>query len=129
MCMYIYIERDVYIYIYTYTYICIQRGMRYIIYIYIYMRATQYIYIYIYIEIYIILLTRIFCPRRSWRFIGGHTCVRRDNGGICKGAELCGVEGLRTNGVSTNGAAAKIINFDRLGKKARPGSFGKTKVG
>ena len=28
---------------------------------------------------------------------------------------------LRTNGVNTNGAAAKIRNFDRLGKKVRPG--------
>ena len=27
--------------------------------------------------------------------------------------------------VNTNGAAAKVINFDRLGKKVRPGIFGK----
>ena len=36
---------------------------------------------------------------------------------------------LRTNGVDTNGAAAKVMNLDRLGKKVRPGTFGKTKVG
>ena len=36
---------------------------------------------------------------------------------------------LRTNGVNTNGAAAKVMNFDRLGKKVRPGTFGKIKVG
>ena len=36
---------------------------------------------------------------------------------------------LRTNGVNTNGVAAKVINFDRLGKKLRPGTFGKIKVG
>ena len=36
---------------------------------------------------------------------------------------------LRTNGVNTNGAAAKAINFDRLGKKLTPGTFGKIKVG
>ena len=36
---------------------------------------------------------------------------------------------LRTNGVNTNGAAAKVMKFDRLGKKVRPGTFGKTKVG
>ena len=30
---------------------------------------------------------------------------------------------LRTNGLNTNGAAAKIIDFDRLGKKVRPGTF------
>ena len=39
------------------------------------------------------------------------------------------VPGLRTNGVNTNGAAAKVMNFDRLGKKVRPGTFGKIKVG
>ena len=36
---------------------------------------------------------------------------------------------LRTNGVNTNGAAAKVMNFDRLGKKVRHGYFGKIKVG
>ena len=36
---------------------------------------------------------------------------------------------LRTNGVNTNGAAAKVMNFDRLGKKVRPGTFGNMKVG
>ena len=35
----------------------------------------------------------------------------------------------RTNGVDTNRAAAKVMNFDRLGKKVHPGTFGKTKVG
>ena len=28
-----------------------------------------------------------------------------------------------THGVNTNGAAAKVNNFDRLGKKERPGTF------
>ena len=36
---------------------------------------------------------------------------------------------LRTDGVNTNGAAAKVSNFVRLGKKVRPGTFGKLKVG
>ena len=36
---------------------------------------------------------------------------------------------LRTNGVNTNGAGAKVMSFDRLGKKVRPGTFGKIKVG
>ena len=31
--------------------------------------------------------------------------------------------------ISTNGAAAKVMTFDRLGKKVRPGSLGKIKVG
>ena len=36
---------------------------------------------------------------------------------------------LRTNGVNTNGAAAKVTMFDRSGKKVRPGTFGKITVG
>ena len=36
---------------------------------------------------------------------------------------------LRTNGVDTNGVSAKVIFVDRLGKKVRPGTFGKIKVG
>ena len=36
---------------------------------------------------------------------------------------------LRKNGVSTNGAAAKVMNFDRLRKKAHPGTLGKIKAG
>ena len=38
---------------------------------------------------------------------------------------------LRTSGVDSvnaNGAAAKVRDFDTLGKKARPGTFGKIKV-
>ena len=40
-----------------------------------------------------------------------------------------GIGWLRTNGVNTNGAAAKAMNFDRLGKKVHPGTFGKIKAG
>ena len=40
------------------------------------------------------------------------------------GANACW---LRTNGVDTNGAAAEVMHFDRLGKKVRPGTFGKIK--
>ena len=36
---------------------------------------------------------------------------------------------MQTNGVNTNGAAAKVLNFDRLGKKVRSGTFGEIKVG
>ena len=35
---------------------------------------------------------------------------------------------LRTNAVNTNGAAAKIMNFDRLEKKVCPVTFGRIKV-
>ena len=34
-----------------------------------------------------------------------------------------------TNGVNTNGAPAKVMDFDSLGKKARPGTFGKINIG
>ena len=34
----------------------------------------------------------------------------------------------RTNGVNTDGAAATVMSFDRLGEKVRPGTFGKLKV-
>ena len=36
---------------------------------------------------------------------------------------------LRTNGVNTTGAAAKVMSFDRLGKKVRLDTFGKINVG
>ena len=36
---------------------------------------------------------------------------------------------LRTNGVNTNGAAAKVMNFDRVGRQVHPGPFGMIKVG
>ena len=36
--------------------------------------------------------------------------------------------GLRTKGVSTKGAAAKVMKFDSLGKKVRPGTFGDIKI-
>ena len=36
---------------------------------------------------------------------------------------------LRTTGVNTNGAVAKVINYDRLGKKVRPGTPWKINVG
>ena len=36
---------------------------------------------------------------------------------------------LRTIAVNTNGAAAKVMIFAGLGKKVRPGTFGKIKVG
>ena len=36
---------------------------------------------------------------------------------------------LRTNGVNTNGAAAKVMSFDRLGEKVRPGTLGRRLTG
>ena len=42
--------------------------------------------------------------------------------------EAAGNLWLRTNGVNTNEAAAKIVIFDRLGEKLHPGTFGKIQV-
>ena len=39
-------------------------------------------------------------------------------------ASVVGTDWLRTNGVNTNGAAARVTIFVRLGKKVRPGTFG-----
>ena len=36
---------------------------------------------------------------------------------------------LRTPGVNTNGAAAKVMDSDRLGNRVRPGTLGLIKVG
>ena len=47
----------------------------------------------------------------------------------CGFVVLCRVVWLRTNGVNTNGAAAKVMIFDRLRKKVRPGTFGKIRAG
>ena len=38
------------------------------------------------------------------------------------------VHWLQTNGVDTNGAAAEVVSFDRLGDKVRPGTFGEMKA-
>ena len=36
---------------------------------------------------------------------------------------------LQRNGVNTIGAATKVMKFDRLGKRVRPGTVGRLKVG
>ena len=36
---------------------------------------------------------------------------------------------LRTNGVNTNGAAARVMNVDRFGKKVTHWHFGKSNIG
>ena len=42
--------------------------------------------------------------------------------------KLHGRKQAMTHGVDTHGAAAEVLNFDVLGKKVRPGTFGKIKV-
>ena len=74
------------------------------IYIYIYRCLNIYIYIYIYTYTY------IYVHVHATRAPEPHLWSR-------------------TNGANTNGAATKVINFDRVGKKVRPGTFGKIKAG
>ena len=46
---------------------------------------------------------------------------------VCKRGLI--VRWLRTNGVNTNGAAAKLIKFGRIGNKVRPGTFDNINAG
>ena len=67
-------------------------------------------------------------------YIYMHTHLAVDAGDALEGHEGPPVQHevprLRTNGVNTTGAAAKVMNFDRLsGTKIRPGIFGNIKVG
>ena len=97
MCIYIYI----YIHTHIHTYLCI--------YIYIYTYMYTYVYIYIY-------RARLVLPEP------GALMVESWGPGVfaCRSDTW-----LRTNGVNTNGATAKVMKFDRLGKKVRPGHLGR----
>ena len=75
----------------------------------------MYVYIYEYIYIYI----HIYIYRRGLLRLGGLDRLLGALGSLW----------LRTNGVNTNGAAAEVIDSDRLGKKVRPGTLGKIKLG
>ena len=81
------------------------------IYIYIYTYLSLSLYIYIYIYIYI--------ERERYR--------ERERG--ARQVTLRVASWFRTNGVNANGAAAKVINFDRSGKKVRPGTVGNINIG
>ena len=48
---------------------------------------------------------------------------------ICSISPMSNRTWLRTNGVNNNVAAAEVMDFDRLGKRVRPGTFGKIQVG
>ena len=117
--LYIYIYTYIYIYIYTYTYtykytythIHIYTYTHIHIYTYTHIHIHTYthilyIYIYTYIHVYVIIYIYI------------HIYI-----GCGAGAEASSQAGglidlwLRTTGVNTNGAAAKVMNFDRLWKK------------
>ena len=91
--------------------------------------------IYIYIYIYIYFHTDGFPPPlRSASFSHISLCytTARESTAFLAGWHTTAVRAagwLRTAGVNTHGAAAKVMVFDSLGKKVRPGTFGKVKVG
>ena len=51
-----------------------------------------------------------------------HNSTNHSNDNVARG-HACGIW-LRRSAVSTNGAAATVMSFDRLGKKVHPGSCG-----
>ena len=68
----------------------------------------------------------------SWPLLRGSLNKPVRIGRMAIPGRLCAVRHLqgnwlRTNGVNTNVAAAKVMIFDRLGEKVRPGTFGKIK--
>ena len=75
----------------------------------------------------------------SFTFIHVHSCLslfmvrsfsKNPSSCRCAAPGRRGAPWLRTNGVQTDGAAAKVIMiFDRLWEKVRPGTFGEIKVG
>ena len=85
------------------------------IYIYIYMHIYIYIYIFSYLFIYNMFFGAQVCPSTFPMPIRMHARTHI---------------WLRTSGVNTNGAGAKVMtNFDRLEKKVRPGTLGEIKIG
>ena len=92
----------------------------------------MYIYVYMFICIYIYIYISDSRRRRGLRLQAAIVQPRLLGGRLVVGVVVDrgeGLVGLRTSGVHTTGAAAKVMNFDRLGKKVRPGTFGKIKVG
>ena len=57
--------------------------------------------------------------QHNLKFKGWNSQVHRGFPGNTANKEVW----LWTNGVDTNGAAAKIMHFDRLGKKVRPAGY------
>ena len=126
-------EREMYVCVYIYIYI-------HIIYIYIErerdisLSLSIYIYIYIYyISLYIIRRPRRRGARRRRAFGCGQNGAT--GAGITAAADTTlGLQSILVKGfyfysVNANGAAAKVMTLDRLGKKVRPGTLGKIKVG
>ena len=119
----VYTEVTIYIYIYIYTHVLYAIYIYVVcIYIYIYLYVCMYVYIYIYIYVTAELCHLCCFSRKDFSPCGCrrslYTCSRSPS----KRLDSC-EDCLRMNGVNTNGAAAKTNNFDRLGKKERPGTL------
>ena len=94
------------------------------LYIYIYREREKYIYIYIYMYPAPDLSLKI-KPQESLHESHDELMSRRMRPAVKSHLPACKEGWLRT--LNTNGAAANIIDFDRLGKKVRPGTFGEIK--
>ena len=92
------------------------------IYIYIYVLSLS-LSLYIYIYIYIYIKRDIYNEVNTNNTDNNNTSTNNDNNNDDNGLWLW------ANGVNTNEAAAKVMSFDRFGRKGRPGTFGKIKVG
>ena len=97
----------IYIYIYTYMYISI--------YIYTHIYTHMHIYIYIYIYRYMYMYMYIYARRVGQSFFLDRL--------IHSTGRAFSISWLRTNGVNTNGATAKVMHFDRLGETCTPWHF------
>ena len=133
--IYIYIYVCMYIYIYIYVCVCIY------IYIYIYIslarraRSSVYwngtprficVYIYIYRSIYISIYLSLSHSLSLYTYIYIYICLFQYLTTIIRfkcPTKVVSNFWLRTNGVDTNGAAAKAIHFDRSGEKGTPQHF------
>ena len=113
---------------YMYIHICIH-DIRIFVYIYIYIHT--YIYIYIYTHVYTqggsneLVRQLIETEAKTYHSFSEVLEGMSPMSGCHKGV----YDWLRTNGVNTDGAAAIVTNFDRLGRKVRSGTSGEIRVG
>ena len=147
-----YVASYIYIYIYIYTYIYIYIYICVCIYIYIYTQISLSLYLSLSLYIYIYMYTHILSSGRLPRLrrprprhlprrpvaapVGRPTSycnqILLQSTLFMRGFYFSGVcEEVRCGqtGSTLMGPAAKVMNFDRLGKKVRPGTFGKIKLG
>ena len=106
---------------YIYIYICIHY-----VYIYIYTHTCIYIYIYIYIHVYAYTHTHTYTPTSIHTHAGMlvHALDDSVSSDTCDRV-LHTITWLRTNGVNTNGAAAKVMILTDWGKRCALAHLGK----